>query len=56
MITVMAWIVLIVNVLSGILNFICTFKDKTVSDRVVSFITAAINLMASYLAYYVLFI
>ncbi|MBY7007878.1 hypothetical protein HYI05_09465 [Clostridium botulinum] len=56
MITVMAWIVLIMNVLSGILNFICTFKDNTVSDRVVSFITAAINLMASYLAYYVLFI
>lgn len=54
MITVIAWIALIYNILGAILNFINTFKKEIVIDRVLSFITTIIQSLTAYLAYYVL--
>ncbi|MGN2347282.1 hypothetical protein ACTFH7_02015 [Clostridium cagae] len=54
MITVIAWIALIYNILGAILNFINTFKKEIVIDRVLSFIATIIQSLTAYLAYYVL--
>lgn len=54
MITVIAWIALIYTTLSAILNFIDTFKNEVVIDRVLSFIATIIQSLTAYLAYYVL--
>lgn len=54
MITVIAWIALIYNILGTILNFINTFKKEIIIDRVLSFIATIIQSLTAYLAYYVL--
>ena len=51
---IIAWMVLILNAIVGLLNFTKVFTDKTVEDRVSSFIGLIIAVLTIYLCIFVL--
>lgn len=55
MIIAIAWILLVMALIGVVLEFIGIFKEKSVIDRIASFIGLLLKLMETWLAYYVLF-
>ena len=51
---VIAWIVLILNALTGLIKFLMIFTEKTTSKRVSSFIDTIICIVTCLLSIYVL--
>lgn len=51
---IIAWIVLVMNVLVAVLNFINTFTDKTISGRFASFTSTLISLLTCVLALFII--
>ena len=51
---IIAWTVMIINVLSGVLQFFTTFTEKTISKRVTSFIGFIFNILAIILCLYII--
>lgn len=48
------WIVLILNILSFLINFLKMFAGKSVGDRVTSFIACTIDILICIMSIYVL--
>lgn len=51
---IIAWIVLILNALTGVINFLGVFTEKTTGKRVTSFIGVIICIVTCLLSIYVL--
>lgn len=49
-----AWIVLILNALSGTINFFQMFTNKTTVKRVINFVGSIINILTCILSIYIL--
>ena len=49
-----AWIVLILNALTGVINFFGVFTEKTIGKRVLSFIGCIISILTCILSIYIL--
>ena len=51
---IIAWIVLILNILVSLIAFIGVFTDKTTSDRVANFISCTGAILACMISIYIL--
>lgn len=55
MIIIIAWMVLILNLITLLVQFVEIFAGKTTKQRVTAFLNLLINLATIYLAYQVIF-
>ncbi len=51
---IITWIIMIINVLGGVLQFSTTFTGKTISQRVTSFIGFVLDILTIMLCLYVI--
>ena len=52
---IIAWVVLVLNLITLVIQFLQVFAGKTTKQRVVAFLNLLINLATIYLAYQIIF-